>query len=826
MGKCGLEAASAVFPIMAVPERKGSRNCLTFRMDMTNSPHARHGASGHTDPVCGAQVGEDTPWKAGYQGKTYFFCSRSCRDKFTAAPEEALAHPPDAGHGMDMKGMDMPMHHHEDMDHSSAMESAAAAPGTVYTCPMHPQIRQNHPGACPICGMTLEPLLPSANARDDTELNDFRRRFYFSLPFVVLIFIISMGGHLARWMNAGVQNWVELFLAIPVVLWAGEPLLVRGWDSIKTRNPNMWTLIGAGTSIAFLYSLAATIVPGWFPAVFTHDGHVPVYYEAAAIIISLSLLGQVLELKARSRTAEAIRALMNLAPATAHLVLPNGVESDIPLKDVQTGDVLRVKPGEKIPVDGVLKDGGSDVDESMLTGEPIPVSHVPGDKLIGATLNTTGTFTMTAQNVGNDTVLARIVNLVAQAQRTKAPMQRLADKVARYFVLAVVLIAVLTFFAWGFWGPQPSWPHGLVNAVAVLIVACPCALGLATPMSMMVASGKAASLGILFRDAAALETMHKVNILVMDKTGTLTEGRPSLVNVTTGNNVNMDALLARCASLEQNSEHPIARAFLQKAAEEKLTLSPIEDFQSFPGGGVAGTFQGSKVCVGTADMMQKRGVDISSLAPWVEEQRRQGRVTVFAAVDGQAAGAFSLADKIRENTRQALADLTARGIRIIIASGDAPATVEAVARELGISEFHGGMTPADKQAFIASLKSGNAVVAMAGDGVNDAPALAEADVGIAMGTGSDVAMQSCGVTLVKGNLLVISKAFALSTATVKNMKSNLGFAFVYNALGIPIAAGILYPFWGILLSPVIAAGAMCLSSVSVILNALRLRRFS
>ncbi len=810
---------------MDIPERKGARNCLTFRMNMTHSPHDPQDVSGHIDPVCGAKVRDDTPWKADYEGKSYFFCSRSCRDQFTATPENFLAHPPDAAHGMNMEGMDM--HRHADMAPSPAMAPApSAAPGTVYTCPMHPQIRQDHPGACPICGMTLEPVLPSANVLDNGELNDFRKRFYFSLPFVVLIFIISMGGHLAAWINAGVQNWVELFLAMPVVLWAGEPLLIRGWDSIKTRNPNMWTLIGAGTSIAFLYSLAATIMPGWFPAVFVHDGHVPVYYEAAAIIISLSLLGQVLELKARSRTAEAIRSLMNLAPSTAHLVLPNGVESDIPLKDVQPGDVLRVKPGEKVPVDGILKDGESDVDESMLTGEPIPVSHVPGDKLIGATLNTTGTFTMTAQEVGNGTVLARIVNLVAQAQRTKAPMQRLADKVARYFVLAVVLAAVLTFFAWGFWGPQPGWTHGLVNAVSVLIVACPCALGLATPMSMMVASGKAASLGILFRDAASLETMHKVNILVMDKTGTLTEGKPSLVNVTTVNNINMDTLLAQCASLEQRSEHPIARAFVQKAKEENLTLSPIEDFQSFPGGGVAGTFQGSKIYVGTADIMQKQGVDTSPLAPWVEEQRKQGRVTVFAAVGGQAAGAFSLADKIRENTRQALADLAARGIRIIIASGDAPATVEAVARDLGISEFHGGMTPADKQTLIASLKSGNAVVAMAGDGVNDAPALAEADVGIAMGTGSDVAMQSCGVTLVKGNLMVISKAFALSSATVKNMKSNLGFAFVYNALGIPIAAGILYPFWGILLSPVIAAGAMCLSSVSVILNALRLRRFS
>lgn len=801
-------------------------------MDMTNCSHGRHeaapqGPSGTADPVCGARVAEDTPWKADDQGGTCFFCSRSCRDRFQAAPEHYLSHPApsDRGMSMHMQGGDMGASTGEGGAAAAAHPEPAPAV-TIYTCPMHPRIRQNHPGSCPICGMTLEPVLPSTDTRDNVELNDFRRRFYISLPFVALLFIISMGGHITAWMNPGVQNWVELALAAPVVLWAGRPLLARGWDSVKTRNPNMWTLIGAGTSIAFLYSLAATIVPGWFPASFVHDGHVPVYDEAAAIIISLSLLGQILELKARTRTADAIRSLMNLAPSTAHLVLPNGVESDIPLKDVQPGDVLRVRPGEKIPVDGILKEGGSDVDESMLTGEPVPVPHVAGDRLIGATLNTTGSFTMTAREVGGGTVLARIVNLVAEAQRTKAPMQRLADKVARYFVLAVILAAALTLFAWGFWGPQPSWIHGLVNAVSVLIVACPCALGLATPMSMMVASGKAASLGILFRDAASLETMHQVNTLVMDKTGTLTEGRPDLVNVTTVKGLNMDTLLARCASLEQSSEHPIARAFVRKAAEEKLSLPSAGEFQSFPGGGVAGTVEGLKVLLGTADIMQKQGVDTAALTPWVEDQRKQGRVTVFAAVDGQAAGAFALADKIRDDSREAVAALTERGIRIIIASGDAPATVEAVAAQLGISEFHGGMSPQDKQVLVAGLEQQGNVVAMAGDGVNDAPALAEANVGIAMGTGSDVAMQSCGVTLVKGNLLVISKAFSLSSATVNNMKSNLGFAFVYNALGIPLAAGVLYPVWGILLSPVIAAAAMCLSSVSVILNALRLRRFS
>lgn len=717
---------------------------------------------------------------------------------------------------MNMEGMMM----------NSAPHPTASNGEAVYTCPMHPEIRQNHPGTCPKCGMALEPVIPTAGEQENAELDDFRKRFYISLPFSVLLFILSMGGHLTTWMNASAQNWVELMLSVPVVLWAGYPLLKRGWDSIITRNPNMWTLIGTGTSVAFLYSTAATLVPEWFPSAFVHHGHVPVYFEAAAIIITLSLLGQILELKARSRTAEAIKALMNLAPSTAHLVQPGGEDKDIPLKNVRPGDILRVRPGEKIPVDGLLTEGESDVDESMLTGEPIPVSHKPGDPLIGATLNTTGSFTMTATEVGDHTVLARIVQLVAEAQRTKAPMQRLADQVARYFVLAVVLAALITFVCWGVWGPSPGWGHGLVNAVAVLIVACPCALGLATPMSMMVASGKAATLGILFRDAASLETMHKVNTLVMDKTGTLTEGKPAIIDITTVQGMDPNTLISQCASLEHNSEHPIARAFVQYATDRQLPLSAVENFQSFPGGGVSGTLNNQTAALGTAHMMEQLGVDISSLTAWVEEQRKQGRVSVFAALDGQAAGAFSLADKIRDNTRTALNALSSRGIRIIIASGDAPATVEAVARELGIAEFHGGMMPVDKQNLILKLKTQGNIVAMTGDGVNDAPALAAADVGIAMGTGSDVAMQSCGVTLVKGNLMIISKAFSLSTATVGNMKSNLGFAFVYNGLGIPIAAGILYPAWGILLSPVMAAAAMCLSSVSVILNALRLRHFS
>lgn len=768
------------------------------------------------DPVCGASVTAESPWKAQHMGTDYFFCSQHCRDTFEAQPEHFVSGTHVVHHSMNMPGMMM----------NSAPHPAASSGEAMYTCPMHPEIRQNHPGTCPKCGMALEPVIPTAGEQENAELDDFRKRFYISLPFSVLLFILSMGGHLTTWMNASAQNWVELMLSVPVVLWAGYPLLKRGWDSIITRNPNMWTLIGTGTSVAFLYSTAATLVPEWFPSAFVHHGHVPVYFEAAAIIITLSLLGQILELKARSRTAEAIKALMNLAPSTAHLVQSGGEDKDIPLKNVRPGDLLRVRPGEKIPVDGLLTEGESDVDESMLTGEPIPVSHKAGDQLIGATLNTTGSFTMTATEVGDHTVLSRIVQLVAEAQRTKAPMQRLADQVARYFVLAVVLAALITFVCWGVWGPSPGWGHGLVNAVAVLIVACPCALGLATPMSMMVASGKAATLGILFRDAASLETMHKVNTLVMDKTGTLTEGKPAIIDITTVPGMDQNTLISQCASLEHNSEHPIARAFVQYATDRQLPLSAVENFQSFPGGGVSGTLNNQTAALGTAHMMQELGVDISSLTAWVEEQRKQGRVSVFAALDGQAAGAFSLADKIRDNTRTALNALSARGIRIIIASGDAPATVEAVAKELGIAEFHGGMMPVDKQNLILKLKTQGNIVAMTGDGVNDAPALAAADVGIAMGTGSDVAMQSCGVTLVKGNLMIISKAFSLSTATVGNMKSNLGFAFVYNGLGIPIAAGILYPAWGILLSPVMAAAAMCLSSVSVILNALRLRHFS
>lgn len=797
------------------------------------------------DPVCGMDVSVDSPWKTSYEGMGYHFCSKHCLDKFEAHPEQ-YAETEDSEEDRAPSGTvyTCPMHPEVRQDHPGvcpkcgmALEvdpasvpvlpaSPTVPPGTVYTCPMHPEVQQDHPGICPKCGMALEPEIPSIQGEDENpELADFKRRFYGSLPFSIALFVLAMGGHAVSFMKPSVQNWVELVLAIPVVLWAGWPLLVRGWNSLRTRNPNMWTLIGSGTAVAFLYSLAATVVPGWFPVTFMHQGRIPVYFEAAAIIMSLSLLGQILENMARARTAEAIRSLLNLAPATARIVLPGGMEKDIPLHEVRPGDVLRVRPGEKVPVDGTLKEGESDVDESMLTGEPLPVSRKSGDRLIGATLNTTGTFTMTAGAVGSDTVLARIVALVAQAQRSKAPMQRIADRVARYFVLAVVVIAVVTYFVWGFWGPYPSWSHGLVNAVSVLIVACPCALGLATPMSMMVASGKAASLGILFRDAAALETLRRVDTLVVDKTGTLTEGRPDISGMNVLQKGGEDTLLALCASLEQGSEHPIARAFARESERRNLPFSPVEDFMSYPGGGVSGKVDGREILLGSAELLQEHKIDAFLLEVWAEQERGKGEVVLFAAVDGKLAGAFALSDKLRESTRDALASLRQRGIRIVVASGDAPDTVAYVARLLGIGEYHGGMTPADKQKLVQALQAKGYLVAMTGDGVNDAPALAAADVGIAMGTGADVAMQSCAVTLVKGNLKIIATAFDLSEATVKNMKSNLAFAFVYNGLGIPIAAGVLYPVWGILLSPIIAAAAMCLSSVSVILNALRLRGF-
>ena len=632
-----------------------------------------------------------------------------------------------------------------------------------------------------------------------------------------------MFGHRLGLMDMATQSWVELVLSLPVVLWAGWPFFVRGVQSVVNRSPNMWTLIGLGTAAAFVYSVVATITPGVFPASFVSMGRVSVYFEAAAVIISLTLLGQLLELKARAQTSAAIKSLLGLAPKTARRIHADGSEEDVPLGHVHPGDALRVRPGEKVPVDGTVVEGSSAVDESMLTGEPIPVTKRPGDKLIGATMNTSGALVMRAESVGSKTVLAQIVQMVAQAQRSRAPMQRMADRVAGWFVVGVIAVAVLTFFAWGLYGPEPSWVWGLINAVAVLIIACPCALGLATPMSIMVATGKAATQGILFRDAAAIENLRKVDTLIVDKTGTLTEGKPALDRVIAAPGHGEDEVLRLAASIDQGSEHPLAAAIVRAARERGLALDPPEGFESSSGIGVRGRLAGRAVALGNTALMKEAGVSVDALASQAETLRSAGASVIYLAVDGRSAGLLAVSDPIKASTPEALASLGALGIRTVMATGDGLATARAVAARLGLDEVHAEVRPADKLALVAKLQGEGRVVAMAGDGINDAPALAKADVGIAMGTGTDVAMSSAQVTLVKGDLRGIAQARRLSEETIANMKQNLGFAFVYNALGIPLAAGVLYPLTGWLLSPMIAALAMSLSSASVISNALRLR---
>ncbi|MBL0391203.1 copper-translocating P-type ATPase [Ramlibacter monticola] len=706
---------------------------------------------------------------------------------------------------------------------STAAVPAAPAAGTIYTCPMHPRIRQDHPGHCPICGMSLEPLMPTLE-EGDPELEDFRRRFWWTLPLTVAVTLLAMFGHRLGWMDPGTQSWVELVLTAPVICWAGYPFFVRFAQSIANRSPNMWTLIGLGTGAAFIYSTVATIAPQVFPHSFVEMGRVAVYFEAAAVIVSLTLLGQLLELKARSQTSAAIKALLGLAPKTARRLKPDGSEEDIPLDHVHVGDLLRVRPGEKVPVDGVVVEGRSSVDESMITGEPLPVGKRPGANVIGATINTSGALVMRSERVGSATMLSQIVQMVAQAQRSRAPMQRMADSVAGWFVIAVVMIAVLTFFVWGMFGPQPSWVHGLINAVAVLIIACPCALGLATPMSIMVATGRGATQGVLFRDAAAIENLRKVDTLIVDKTGTLTEGRPAFRRAVGSNWYNEEEVLRTAASLDQGSEHPLAMAIVSAAREKGLVLVKPEGFDSESGIGVRGTVDGRSVELGNTALMAQLGVDVQSLAADAEELRTEGASVMYLAVDGQLAGLLAVADPVKETTPAALAALHEAGLRVVMATGDGWTTARHVAQRLGIDEVHGEVKPADKLALVENLQGGGHVVAMAGDGINDAPALARADVGIAMGTGTDVAMSSAQLTLVKGDLRGIAAARRLSDATVGNMKQNLGFAFVYNVVGIPIAAGVLYPFTGLLLSPMIAALAMSLSSASVVFNALRLRR--
>ncbi|GAB3503269.1 heavy metal translocating P-type ATPase [Curvibacter fontanus] len=698
------------------------------------------------------------------------------------------------------------------------------AAGTVYTCPMHPEIRQNQPGTCPKCGMTLEPLLPIADEDENPELKDFQRRFWWTLPLTVVVTVLAMFGHQLALFSIATQTWVELVLSLPIVLWAGWPFFSRGWQSVLNRSPNMWTLIGLGTGAAFLYSVLATVAPQIFPASFISMGRVGVYYEAAAVIISLTLLGQLLELKARSQTSAAIKSLLGLAPKTARRIRDDGTEEDILLTHVHVGDLLRVRPGEKVPVDGVVVEGSSAVDESMLTGEPLPVSKRSGDQLIGATLNTNGALIMRSERVGSTTMLAQIVQMVAQAQRSKAPMQRMADVVAGGFVLVVVAIAVLTLLVWGFWGPQPSWVYGVINAVAVLIIACPCALGLATPMSIMVATGKGATQGVLFRDAAAIENLRKIDTLIIDKTGTLTEGRPAFDRVVAAPGFSEREVLRLAASLDQGSEHPLADAIVKAARALGLSLDKPSQFESSSGIGVSGLILGRKVLLGNTALMQQAGVEVDGLMPQTEKLRAEGASVMYLAVNGQFAGLLAVSDPIKTSTPEALEALKAAGLRIVMATGDGLTTARAVGQRLGIDEVHGEVKPADKLDLVARLQREGRVVAMAGDGINDAPALAKADVGIAMGTGTDVAMNSAQVTLIKGDLRGIVAARTLSQDTVRNMKQNLMFAFLYNVLGIPVAAGVLYPFTGWLLSPLIAALAMSLSSASVIGNALRLRR--
>ncbi len=765
------------------------------------------------DPVCGMTV--DPAAAAGsvtHDGTTYFFCSRHCLEKFRADPGRYTG-PQAAPEG----------HACGHAEHAPA----PAVPGVKYTCPMHPEVIRDGPGTCPKCGMALEPMTPTPGAEDDSELRDMTRRFWVSaaltLPVVLLAMLPMIGVALPRWLHGSNGKWVELILSAPVVLWGGWPFFVRAVQAARHGTANMFTLIGLGTAAAWGYSAVATAAPDLFPAGF-RDAHgvVPVYFEAAAVIVTLVLLGQVLELRARRSTGAAIRALLGLAPATARRVRPDGGEEDVPLADVQVGDKLRVRPGEKVPVDGTVEDGSSPVDESMLTGEPVPVTKRPGDPVIGGTVNTTGSFVMIATKVGGETVLARIIHLVGEAQRSRAPVQKLADAVAAWFVPAVVAVAVVTFIVWAAFGPAPALAYALVNAVAVLIIACPCALGLATPMSVTVGIGRGATEGILFRSADALERMEKVDTVVVDKTGTLTEGKPRLVTVE-ARGVPEAELLRLAAGLEQGSEHPLAAAVAAGARERGAAPAKVEGFESVPGKGVRGRIDGQAVVVGNRAMLEAAGVPPGELPERAEALRRDGQTVVFVAVDGRPVGLLGVADPVKATTPEAVRLLHDSGVRIVMLTGDGRTTAEAVARKLGIDRVFAEVLPDEKLRVVRDLQAQGRVVAMAGDGVNDAPALAAADVGIAMGTGTDVAMESAPVTLVKGDLRGIARARRLSRATMRNIRQNLVFAFAYNLLGVPVAAGVLYPVFGLLLSPMIAAAAMSLSSVSVVANALRLR---
>jgi Cu+-exporting ATPase len=764
--------------------------------------------------------------KLEHDGKTYYFCSKSCTERFSHDPETFVAAPGTAemDHASAPRG-------HGAMEHAGTPASLAASDRKKirYTCPMHPEIIRFGPGSCPICGMALEPVDVFAEVEADPEYDSMRLRFWVSAALSLPVLLLSMLGESpGLHLTSTVRNGIEFLLATPVVLWGGWPFFERFWSSLVNRSPNMFTLIGLGTGAAYLDSVVATFFPQVFPASFRGmDGSAPVYFEAAAVITTLVLLGQVLELRARQRTSGAIRALLNLAPQQAHVLDSNGAEADVTLELVKRGDKLRVRPGERVPVDGVIREGASAVDESMVTGEPMPVEKSPGDKVTGGTLNTSGSFIMEAERVGGETTLSQIVKLVSEAQRSRAPLQRLADRVASYFVPAVIVISIAAFFGWIFFGPEPRFAHALVAAVSVLIIACPCALGLATPMSIMVAVGRGAHAGVLIRNADALETLAKVDTLVVDKTGTLTEGKPEVGNIVAfeENEVSREQLLRLVASVERSSEHPLARAIVHAAEDEKVFLQSVEEFRATPGGGAEGKVAGKFVLAGTARFLQERGIQLPVGKRMGVLTARAASVTlVYAAIDGKAAGAFMLTDKVKSSSAGAIQELKTEGIRVVMLTGDRAETAKSVAALLQIEETKAEVKPEKKSEIVKKLKNEGRVVAMAGDGINDAPALAAADVGIAMGTGTDVAIESAGITLLKGDLRGIVRARKLSRATIRNIKQNLAFAFLYNMIGIPIAAGIFYPIFGWLLSPMLASAAMSFSSVSVIANALRLRK--
>ncbi|MBX9812142.1 MAG: heavy metal translocating P-type ATPase [Burkholderiales bacterium] len=804
-----------------------------------------------TDPVCGMTVDEKSAATTRvHEGVTYYFCSAHCGARFEADPAGYLNKPqPVRVHRAGASGgastqppaamYTCPMHPEVRQQGPGscpkcgmALEPETAQPAatrTEYVCPMHPEIVRNEPGDCPICGMALEPRV-AAIEEENVELTDMTRRFWVSTALAAPVFVMATVADLwpdlaSRFISARPLQWVEFLLATPAVVWAGWPLFVRGWQSVVNRHLNMFTLIALGVGVAWLYSVVGTFAPGLFPAtVATKDGIVPVYFEAAAVITALVLLGQVLELRARSRTSAAIKMLLGLAPKTARIVRADGREEDIPLEQVKPGDRLRVRPGEKVPVDGVVVEGSSAVDESMVTGESIPAEKHPGDRVIGATVNGTGGLLMQAERVGTDTLLAQIVHMVSEAQRSRAPIQRLVDVVSGYFVPAVVAIAVVTLIVWGLWGPEPRLAHALINAVAVLIIACPCALGLATPMSIMVGTGRGATAGVLIKNAEALEILEKVDTLVCDKTGTLTVGKPRLTRVVAANGFREDDILQLGASLERASEHPLAAAIVGGAEEKKLVLFPVTDFQSITGKGVNGQVNGRAVAIGNRKLLENLNIDPGALDEQAAALRAEGQTVMFVTIAGKPAGLIGVADPIKDSTPEAIRALHEEGLKVVMLTGDNRVTAEAVARKLGIDRVTAEVLPEQKTAVIKQLQAEGRVVAMAGDGINDAPALAQAQVGIAMGTGTDVAMESAGVTLVKGDLRGIVRARRLSRATMRNIRQNLFFAFIYNALGVPIAAGVLYPFFGLLLSPIIAAAAMSFSSVSVVTNALRLNR--